>query len=82
LWDLSGRQLAEFKIPQSQNSSIKSASFSQDGKQIVAVFQDGTIRVWQVGGLDELLVRGCDWLKDYLTTHPQAREKLKVCQQK
>ncbi len=82
LWDLSGRQLAEFKIPQSQNSSIQSASFSQDGKQIVAVFDDGSIRVWQVGGLDELLVRGCDWLKDYLTTHPEARERLKVCQQK
>jgi WD40 repeat protein len=82
LWDLSGRQLGEFKIPQSQNSLIKRASFSQDGKQIVAVFQDGTIRVWQVGGLDELLVRGCDWLKDYLTTHPDAQERLKVCQQK
>jgi len=24
---------------------------------------------------------GCDWLKDYLATHPEAREQLRVCQE-
>lgn len=36
--------------------------------------------IWRMGGgLDELLYRGCDWLKDYLVTHPEALEKLEVC---
>jgi WD40 repeat protein len=84
LWDLSGRILSEFKIPQKNlffpNQGLKSAFFSQDGKQIIVVSSDGIIRTWRVDGLNELLARGCDWLKDYLATHPKARERLKVCQ--
>jgi hypothetical protein len=33
-----------------------------------------------VEGLDELLQRGCVWLKDYLVTHQEARKQLTVCQ--
>jgi O-acetyl-ADP-ribose deacetylase (regulator of RNase III) len=40
----------------------------------------GGLQIWRIGGLDELLVRGCDWLKDYVITHPEALEKLAVCQ--
>ncbi|MBW4497132.1 MAG: hypothetical protein KME26_29545 [Oscillatoria princeps RMCB-10] len=39
-----------------------------------------TARVWRVYSLDELLVRGCNWLNDYLITHPKDLEKLEVCQ--
>jgi WD40 repeat protein len=34
---------------------------------------------WRTEGLQELLDRGCNWLGDYLASHPEAREKLKVC---
>jgi WD40 repeat protein len=86
-WDLSGRLLAELRMMHDSGNAfdekfIESAFFREDGKQIVTVFHDGSIRIWQVGGLDELLTRGCDWLKDYLPTHPEARGRLKVCQQK
>ncbi|MEQ9372970.1 MAG: hypothetical protein RIG63_28710 [Coleofasciculus chthonoplastes F3-SA18-01] len=31
--------------------------------------------------LDELLAGGCDWLKAYLASHPEARDRLPVCQE-
>lgn len=53
---------------------VTSASFSPDGELIL------TARVWPVRSLDELLEWGCDWLGDYLVTHPTELEKLETCQ--
>ncbi len=79
VWDLSGKQIA---VLSGHQAPVNSASFSPDGQRIVTASYDKTARVWRVGGLDDLLTRGCDWLKDYLATHPEEREKLKVCQKK
>jgi WD40 repeat protein len=80
LWDLAGNWRAEFKGHQ---DSIVGISFSRDRQHITTVARDGTIRVWQVAEglaqLDHLLQQGCSWLKDYLSTRPQARDKLPVC---
>jgi WD40 repeat protein len=76
VWDLSGKQIA---VLSGHHDRVNSASFSPDGQRIITASSDGTARVWRVGGLDELLTRGCDWLKDYLASHPEAQEKLKVC---
>jgi WD40 repeat protein len=76
LWDLSGRQLAIFK----QHGTSTSASFSSDGQHIVIASTGGTVRLWRVESLDQLLSRGCNWLKDYLATHPEELPKLEVCQ--
>ncbi|MEI2579911.1 WD40 repeat domain-containing protein [Scytonema sp. PRP1] len=87
LWDLSGRQLAEFsgKTASSrpdgqQEIVIKTSSFSPDGRQIAIESNDGTVKVWRIGGLDELLTRGCQWLKSYLAQRPEKLEQLEVCQ--
>jgi hypothetical protein len=77
LWNLSGQQLAQFPAHQ---GSVKSVSFSPDGKTLATAGDNGTVKLWRVNGLDELLLRGCNWLKDYLATHPEALEKLKACQ--
>ncbi|AFZ22218.1 WD40 domain-containing protein [Allocoleopsis franciscana] len=77
LWDLSGRQLAQWQSP--NNSVYSVVSFSPDG-QCLATVGTGGLQIWRIGGLDELLLRGCDWLKDYFVTHPEAQEKLEVCQ--
>jgi len=77
LWDLRANQVAEFK---GHHDDIESLSFSPDEKLLATASKDGTIRLLQVEGLDELLARGCDQLKDYFVTHPQELEKLEVCQ--
>ncbi|AFZ22217.1 WD40 domain-containing protein [Allocoleopsis franciscana] len=77
LWDLSGNQLAQFIGHQEM---VFSASFSPNGELLATASADGTARLWRVEGLDELLCRGCDWLSDYLFTHPEALQKLEVCQ--
>jgi WD40 repeat protein len=74
-----GRLLAELKGHQ---NIVRSASFSPDGQRIVTVGSDGTVKLWQMGGLDQLLTRGCNWLKDYFVVHPEEREKLHVCQKR
>ncbi|MHC5755812.1 MAG: AAA-like domain-containing protein [Nostoc sp.] len=76
IWDLSGRPLAKLE---GHRDEIVHASFSPDGKFIVTGSSDKTARIWRVRELDELLVQGCLWLKDYLATHPKAREELKFC---
>jgi WD40 repeat protein len=53
-------------------------SFSPDGKYLATVSTNGIVRLWRVETLDELLARGCDWLKYYLASHPEAREKLNL----
>ncbi|NMG22244.1 hypothetical protein DP116_23450 [Brasilonema bromeliae SPC951] len=60
-------------------NSVNSAAFSPDGQRIVTASFDKTAKVWRVGGFDDLLARGCDWLQDYFVTHPEARERLWVC---
>ncbi|MBH8556352.1 trypsin-like peptidase domain-containing protein [Nostocaceae cyanobacterium CENA357] len=78
LWNLSGQQVAEFTGHQ---GSVRSADFSPDSKLLATANEDKTSIVWRVRGLDELLKEGCDRLKDYLITNPDAEEqkKLNVC---
>jgi WD40 repeat protein len=78
LWDLSGRKIAQWK-GDSRYKSVYTLSFSPDGRYL-ATAGTGGLQIWRIGGLDELLARGCDWLKDYFVTHPEALEKLEVCQ--
>lgn len=81
VWDVLGRQLAEYKY---SSTFISPVSFSPDGKYILAHVQGNSpeqnqVLIWRIEELDELLARGCNWLKDYLNTQPQTRERLKVC---
>ncbi|MEW6498409.1 MAG: AAA-like domain-containing protein, partial [Cyanobacteriota bacterium] len=75
VWDLSGRRIAQWKGHQGE---ITSMSFSPDGQCLATTGEDGMVRLWRIEGLDKLLSRGCDWLKDYFVAHPVAQEKLQV----
>ncbi len=76
-WDLSGRQITKFD---SNQGVVYGMSFSPNGQYLAAGGQDGTVQLWRVENLYELLARGCYWLKDYFFNHPEALEKLEVCQ--
>ncbi|RAM50757.1 MAG: hypothetical protein C6Y22_15715 [Hapalosiphonaceae cyanobacterium JJU2] len=64
LWTQVGddwQQLAEYQS--------KDGIFSPDGN-LIAVVVDNTVQLRPVEGLDQLLARGCDWLRDYFASHP------------
>ena len=74
LWDLSGRKLADFTSTQildarSQNTAV----FSPDEK-LLAITLGDRVKLWRISGLDELLMRGCDWLEYYFATYPEDRQ--------
>ncbi len=65
--------MQEFKSYQGRGS-VNSVSFSPDGKIIATASSDNTARLWSVENLDQLLVRGCNWLHDYLQNNPNLNE--------
>ncbi|MBD1890514.1 hypothetical protein [Coleofasciculus sp. FACHB-SPT9] len=71
LWNLAGQQLAEFKGTQDRFGHV---NFSPNNKQIVIAGENGTVQLWRVDDLNGLLVRGCDWLHDYLKTSSKVNE--------
>ncbi|HEY9618977.1 MAG TPA: AAA-like domain-containing protein [Crinalium sp.] len=73
LWNLAGEPVSQF---QPQQGEVRSVSFSPDGNMLATAGQDGTVQLWAVQSLEGLLNRGCQWLQDYLVTHPDSP---KVC---
>jgi WD40 repeat protein len=71
LWSMSieGRELHTLK---GHSGSVTSVSFSPDGKTIASASSDGTIILWNFD-LEDLLVRGCEWLRTQ-KTNPNIRE--------
>ncbi len=61
------------------SDAVWGVAFSSDGKTLASASSDKTIKIWYFN-LDDLLTRGCQRLKGYLITHPEALEKLEACQ--
>jgi WD40 repeat protein len=70
LWSIEGSELHTF---QGHTGAVNSVSFSPDGQMLASASTDGTMILWNLN-LDELLVEGCDWLRDYLKTNPNVSE--------
>lgn len=56
-----------------------SVAFSPNGKTIATASDDNTVILWNLD-LEDLIVRGCNWLDDYFITHPEKLSQLTVCQ--
>ena len=75
LWDRDGKELQTLSGHQ---NPVWSASFSPDGNTIVTASSDGTAKLWPIETLDSLLTRGCNWLRNGLSTHPNVPEDLRT----
>jgi WD40 repeat protein len=61
------------QVLQGHDDSILSASFSPDGQTLTSVSIDGVVKFWNFD-LEDLLMRGCNWVQDYLQTNPNVSE--------
>lgn len=77
LWSRNGTLLAEYH---NEAGEIYSLSFSYRPKTqrhiLATAGADGMVRLWAVEDLEQLLQHGCEWLTEYLQTHPGTA---KVC---
>lgn len=74
IWDLLGRQLAQFRGPIDWIGNVEVA-ISADGKHIAYTGLEGQVQLWHFEELDELLVRGCNWVGNYLQHNQYVKEK-------
>ena len=62
VWSVNGALLHSFEH---NNANVFSVDFSPDGKTIASGSRSATVILWNLD-LDNLLVRGCNWVQDYL----------------
>ncbi|NEP75869.1 MAG: hypothetical protein F6K25_30370 [Okeania sp. SIO2G4] len=77
LWNRQGQLLQTLK---GHENFVYSIAFSPDGETIASGSADNTVKLWTDLRIEDLTKRGCEWLNDYLITHPQELKKLKICQ--
>ena len=70
LWNLEGQEL---KTLSGHSDVIFSVAISPNGKTIVSASRDQTVKLWNLD-IDDLMAKGCDWVRDYLTNNPNATD--------
>ena len=70
-WSGDGTLLRTFNGHQ---GSVRSVCFSPNGKILVSTGEDHKIIMWNLD-LDNLLIRGCQWLQKYLRTNTNVSEE-------
>ncbi|MEQ9669843.1 MAG: hypothetical protein RLO19_16035 [Coleofasciculus sp. G2-EDA-02] len=73
LWRINGTLI---QSQQKHKKRVFAVSFSPNahGKTLASASMDGRVILWNFD-LDDLLIRGCNWLRDYLKTNPNISEE-------
>ncbi|CUR32072.1 MULTISPECIES: WD40 repeat domain-containing protein [Planktothrix] len=58
------------------NSSVTDVSWSPNDQTLASSSWDNTIKLWTISlDLDQLMVWGCEWMKDYLENSSSVSEE-------
>ncbi|MCV3213318.1 hypothetical protein OGM63_07235 [Plectonema radiosum NIES-515] len=71
LWSHEGKLI---KTLNGHTGPVLSVSFSPDGQTLASASGDNTIILWNLD-LDDLLLRGCSWMSDYLKHNHNVEER-------
>lgn len=72
IWSIRGSLKA---ILEGHDDLIHQISLSPDGRTLASTSRDGSVILWNWNlDLDQLMVHGCNWIKDYLRTNPNVEE--------
>ncbi|MBD2526661.1 CHAT domain-containing protein [Nostoc sp. FACHB-133] len=76
IWNLDGKELQTLK---GHKDVVWSVSFSPDGKSLATSSSDNTVILWYLylEDLDKLLVRACEWTRDYLKNNPNVNQEVR-----
>lgn len=78
LWNIEKEKL---KIIRGHRGAVRSVRFSADSKSLISADAVGVAIVWNLDvdwDLEGLLVRGCDWVRDYLRHNPMVSKSDRV----
>lgn len=72
LWNLDGKLLSTLK---GHSNFVNNVSFSPDGKTLASASNDGKIILWDLNlDLDNILVKACHWVGDYLKNNSKVQK--------
>ena len=70
LWNLGGQELQTLS---GHSDWVRSVALIPDGKTIASASRDQTVKLWNLD-IDDLTVKGCEWVRDYLMNNPNASD--------
>ena len=79
LWRLDGTSTDTLR---GHGDWVHGINFSLDGQTLASASYDHTVILWNLenlNNLDKILVRGCDWMQDYLKNNPNGQKESALC---